>query len=200
MKKRKLILVALFTIWSTGLVIGADKYTIDKAHTNVLFSVRHMVISTVQGRFNEFEGVINYDEKDIMKFTIEGKINVNSIDTNNERRDDDLKSDGFFDAEKYPDILFKTTKVEKRDDDYVAIGSLTIKDVTKEVEIPFEVLGKIPTRRGGFKLGLHATLEINRKDFNVKWHRTLDGGGLVVSDIVKIVLNIEANYRPPQEE
>ncbi|MCH8126069.1 polyisoprenoid-binding protein [candidate division KSB1 bacterium] len=200
MKKRKLILVALFTIWSTGLVIGADKYTIDKAHTNVLFSVRHMVISTVQGRFNEFEGVINYDEKDIMKFTIEGKINVNSIDTNNERRDDDLKSDGFFDAEKYPEILFKTTKVEKRDDDYVAIGSLTIKDVTKEVEIPFEVLGKIPTRRGGFKLGLHATLEINRKDFNVKWHRTLDGGGLVVSDIVKIVLNIEANYRPPQEE
>ena len=200
MKKRKLILVALFTIWSTGLVIGADKYTIDKAHTNVLFSVRHMVISTVQGRFNEFEGVINYDEKDIMKFTIEGKINVNSIDTNNERRDDDLKSDGFFDAEKYPEILFKTTKVEKRDDDYVAIGSLTIKDVTKEVEIPFEVLGKIPTRRGGFKLGLHATLEINRKDFNVKWHRTLDGGGLVVSDIVKIVLNIEANYKPPQEE
>jgi len=200
MKKRKLILAALFIIWSTGLVIGADKYTIDKAHTNVLFSVRHMVISTVQGRFNEFEGVINYDEKDIMKFTIEGKINVNSIDTNNERRDDDLKSDGFFDAEKYPEILFKTTKVEKRDDDYVAIGSLTIKDVTKEVEIPFEVLGKIPTRRGGFKLGLHATLEINRKDFNVKWHRTLDGGGLVVSDIVKIVLNIEANYRPPQEE
>ena len=200
MKKRKLILVALFTIWSAGLVIVADKYTIDKAHTNVLFSVRHMVISTVQGRFNEFEGVINYDEKDIMKFTIEGKINVNSIDTNNERRDDDLKSDGFFDAEKYPEILFKTTKVEKRDDDYVAIGSLTIKDVTKEVEIPFEVLGKIPTRRGGFKLGLHATLEINRKDFNVKWHRTLDGGGLVVSDIVKIVLNIEANYRPPQEE
>ncbi len=200
MKKRKLILVALFTIWSTGLVLGTEKYTIDRAHTNVLFSVRHMVISTVQGRFNEFEGVINYDEKDIMKFTIEGKINVNSIDTNNERRDDDLKSDGFFDAEKYPEIIFKTTKVEKRDDDYVAIGSLTIKDVTKEVEIPFEVLGKIPTRRGGFKIGLHATFEINRKDYNVKWHRTLDGGGLVVSDIVKIELNIEANYRPPQEE
>ncbi len=199
MGRRLLVLPVLFTILFTGLVFGGDKYNIDKAHTNVLFSVKHMVISTVQGRFNQFEGSINYDENDMMQFTAEGKIFVKSIDTNNERRDNDLRSDGFFDAEKYPEILFKTTKVEKRDDSYVAIGTLTMKDVTKEVEIPFEVMGKIPTRRGGFKIGVHATLEINRKDFNVKWHRTLDGGGLVVSDMVKIELNIEANYRPPQE-
>lgn len=197
--RRKLIIAFLVVLWSAGFVFGIEKYTIDRSHTNVLFSVKHMVISTVQGRFNEFEGVITYDENDIMKFSAEGKINVNSIDTNHERRDNDLRSDGFFDVEKYPEIQFKTNRVEKRDDGYVAIGNLTIKDVTKEVEIPFEILGKIATRRGGYKIGLHATLEINRKDFNITWHRTLDGGGLVVSDKVKIELNVEANYRPPQE-
>ena len=199
MRKRKLILVASFTIWSTGLVLGTEKYTIDRVHTNVLFSVKHMVISTVQGRFNEFEGVINYDENDIMQFTAEGTINVNSVDTNSERRDKDLRSPNFFDVEKYPTIHFKTSKVEKRGDSHVAIGTLTIKDVTKEVEIPFEITGRIPGRRGGYRLGVHATLEINRKDYNIQFNRILDGGGLVVSDMVKIELNIEANYRPPRE-
>jgi polyisoprenoid-binding protein YceI len=195
MKRRLLILTIAATLFSSGLIFAAEKYKVDRVHSNVLFSVKHMVISTVQGGFNQFQGTIVYDKDDIMSFSAEGTIDVNSIDTNNERRDKDLLSSNFFEVEKYPEIKFKTYKVEKREDGYVAIGNLTIKDVTKEVEIPFEVAGPIKGRRGMLLIGLQASIKINRKDFNMTWHRTLDGGGLVVSDEVKIELNVEARQQ-----
>jgi polyisoprenoid-binding protein YceI len=172
--------------------LAADKYALDHAHTTVGFSVKHMVITSVKGTFGEFDGTIEFDEEDLTKTSASGAIQVASIDTNNEKRDAHLTSGDFFDAEKHPEILFASKKVESRKDGHVMIGDMTIRGVTKEIEIPFELVGKITDPMGNVRIGLRATAEINRQDFGVSWSKTLDGGGLVVGDRVKIELDIEA--------
>ena len=132
------------------------------------------------------QGVINYDPQDVTRSTVKAVIKTSTITTDNAKRDDDLKSPNFFDVTKYPEIKFESTKIEKRGDQYVAIGNLTIKDVTKQVELPFTVT---TAELGGKKrLGSDATLTINRNDYHVDWNK-MPG---VVDDTVKIELNIEA--------
>lgn len=197
----KSCLKVLVCIWL--LAVGSDlaageKYTIDRTHSNVGFSIKHMVVSTVRGQFNDFEGSVFYDENDITKFTAEGVIRATSIDTDNERRDNDLRGERFFEVEKYPEIRFKTKRVEKREGGHVAIGDFTMKDVTREIEIPFEVSGPIQDRRGT-RIGIEASLVIDRRDFNILTNRVLDGGGLWLSDEVKIELNLAAVHRDESE-
>ena len=192
MRRMTLALMALAAMSYSAEALAADKYALDHAHTTVGFSVKHMVITNVKGTFGEFDGAIEFDENDLTKTKASGTIKVASIDTGNEKRDGHLKSGDFFDAEKHPDITFASKKVEKRKDGYVLIGDMTIRGVTKQIEVPFELVGKITDPMGNTRIGLRATAEINRQDFGVSWSKTLDGGGLVVGDNVKIELDVEA--------
>jgi len=122
-------------------------------------------------------------------------IKTASIDTGNADRDNHLRSPDFFDAAKYPEITFASTRIEKRGDEYVCIGTLTIRGVSREVAIPFRILGVVRDQRGNTRLGVEAGLTINRLDYGVSWSRALEGGGLVVGNDVKIELNVQAIKR-----
>jgi polyisoprenoid-binding protein YceI len=186
---KRIVSAVLFLALSSAF--AADEYTIDAAHTQVGFSVKHMMITTVRGSFKEFSGKIFYDEKDVTKSTIEGVIKVASINTENEKRDEHLRSADFFDAVKYPDITFKSKKIVKRGTGYVAIGDLAMRGVTKELELPFTIIGKITDLRGNVRIGVEAKTKINRQDYGVSWNKVIDNGGLVVSDEVTLDLTGE---------
>jgi polyisoprenoid-binding protein YceI len=187
---------AILAVLLITVSVFADEYVIDKVHSGANFSVRHMMLSNVHGRFSDVSGTINYDEKDVTKSSVTAVIKTASISTDNENRDKDLRSANFFDTDKYPEATFKSTKVEKRGDQLVAIGDLTIKGVTKQVEMPFELV-KANTPMGP-GIGVNATLKINRQDFGVNYNRTMDNGGLVVGNDVTLELNVEAH--PPKKD
>jgi polyisoprenoid-binding protein YceI len=169
-----------------------DVYRFDVAHTNIGFSVRHLGISMVTGRFKEFTGVINYDSSDVSHSSVEFTAKVASIDTGVQGRDDHLRSPDFFEVEKYPEMIFKSTRVEsKGKTQFVVHGNLTLKGVTKEIAIPFELLGPIKDPRGSMRIGVEANLTLNRQDYGIMWSKTLDSGGLVVSNEVNIALRLE---------
>ncbi|MEJ2720205.1 MAG: YceI family protein [bacterium] len=172
--------------------MAADTYTIDRTHSSVLFVVKHMVISKVKGEFNEFSGTIKHDEGDIANSSVDVTIKTASVDTKNERRDGHLKSADFFDVEQHPEITFKSKKIEKTDAGLVAVGDLTMRGVTKEVRVPYEITGTITDPRGNRRMGISAKLTLNRQDYGVSWNQTLDAGGLVVSDDVGIEIELEA--------
>jgi polyisoprenoid-binding protein YceI len=191
---RKMWIVPAVLAMAT-MASAADEYKIDPAHTSVTFSVRHMLVSNVPGRFKEVSGTIVLDEKDMTKSSVTAVIKVASITTDNEQRDNHLKSADFFDAEKFPEITFVSKKVEKRGDQWVATGELTMKGVTKQIEVPFEFT-TVETPRGKV-VGASATLKLNRMDYGVNWNRMLETGGAVVGHEVKIELNVEARSAAP---
>lgn len=188
---RNCIIILIVSLLSISGLFAADKYVVDKAHTNIGFTVKHLVINTVPGRFQDFDVVFMYDENDISKSSVIATISTTSIFTNNEKRDEHLKSADFFDVEKYPEITFESNNFRKTDDGYIAKGTLTMRGVSKEVEIPFQILGIVKDPSGHTKMELEGGLTINRQDFNVSWNKTLDSGGVLVSDQVKIELNIQ---------
>src|SRR3954468_22476280 len=184
MRHLKTGIIALFVLAFAATAFAADVYTIDPAHSSATFSVRHMMISTVPGRFSGISGTINYDEKDITKSSVEATIKTATISTDNDYRDKDLKSANYFDVEKYPEITFKSTKVEKRGEQLVAIGDFTMHGVTKQIELPFEI-NKATTPRGTV-IGATADTKLSRKDYGIT-----SGAGMV-SDDIKISLSVEA--------
>lgn len=190
--KSKLILMLVALMALAGTVLAGDAYNFDLAHSNVGFTVRHMLISNVPGKFTEFTGTIVYDEQDVTKSSVNVTIKAASINTNNDNRDKHLRSADFFDVENHPEITFASKAIQKTDDGYVAVGDLSIRGVTKEVRLPFEILGTVTDTRGNQRIGAEGTLTINRQDFNVSWSKSLDNGGLVVSDEVKINIAVEA--------
>lgn len=185
MKKRVLAVVALLLVASFAF---ADDYAIDKNHSHVAFSIRHMGLSMVHGRFTDFSGTIHLDPNDTTKSSVEVVIKTASISTDQPMRDKDLTtSPDFFDVAKYPEMTFKSTKIEKRGDGYVAIGNLTIKDVTKQVEIPFTLTGPIVTGHAGTRVAVEGSTKIDRQEYHV----TKDPAPLV-GDEVNIELSLEA--------
>jgi polyisoprenoid-binding protein YceI len=176
---------------SGGSAWAAEKYTIDPAHCHIGFSIRHLVINSIRGRFTDYTGAIVFDEQDVSKSSVEITIKAESINTDVKPRDEHLRGSDFFDVAKYPDITFKSTRVEKRGAGYVAIGIFTMHGVSKEIALPFKVNGK-SNFQGETHLGIEASLTINRRDFGMTWNATLDTGGLVVGNEVNIELNIEA--------
>jgi len=178
--------------------VAGEKFEIDASHSNVLFTVRHMVIAKVTGKFKDFSGTIVYDEKDISKSSVTVTIKVASIDTENENRDKHLRSDDFFNASQDSVITFTSRKIAKQSEGYVAIGDLTIRGVTKEIALPFTILGTIKDPWGNKRLAVEASTKINRFDYGVKWDKTLEGGNLIVSKDVDINLNIEAIAKPAE--
>jgi len=191
MRLLRVILAALVmsALFETGL--AADKYTIDSANSHIGFLVRHLVINTIRGRFTEFAGTIIYDEQDITRSSVEITIKAASINTDVKQRDDHLRSADFFDVAKYPEMTFKSTRIEKRGEGYVVVGMFTLRGVSREIGIPFKVGGK-SIFMGGTRLGVEGALTIQRQDYGMTWSATLDTGGLVVGNDVHIQLNIEA--------
>ncbi|HVN28811.1 MAG TPA: YceI family protein [Candidatus Binataceae bacterium] len=182
---------ALFTI-GIGSATAAT-WDLDPAHTNISFSVKHMMLSNVTGSFDKFSGTITANDDDPKSVAIEVTIDASSVDTHNEKRDGHLKSPDFFDVAKYPTITFKSAKIEPDGDNkWKVTGDLTMHGVTKPVTL--EVTGPTPEVNvmGAPHRAAEATTTINRQDFGVAFNKTLDNGGLVVGNDVAITINVDA--------
>jgi len=169
------------------------QWAIDPVHSEIQFKVKHMVISTVTGQFERFSGSAENEGDDFEGATVTFEADVNSINTRNSDRDAHLKSDDFFNAEKYPKITFKSKSFTKvGDDSYKLVGDLTIRDVVKEVTLDVEYGGKVDNDGyGNVKAGFEVTGKISRKDFGLKWNGVTEAGQIIVSDEVKLLLNVQ---------
>lgn len=175
-------------------------WQLDKAHSSINFSVRHMMISTVRGRFEEFDGTFDLNEADPTQSKIEVVIQAASINTKEAQRDGHLRSADFFDVEKYPTITFKSKRIEKVDSEHARlIGNLTIKDVTKEVALNVEYAGQGKSPWGTIVAGFTAQTKINRKDWGLAWNVALETGGVLVSDEISINIELEVIKQPEAE-
>jgi polyisoprenoid-binding protein YceI len=191
MKKFVAVVFAIFAV--TTLVTAQSEWKFDKVHSSISFSIKHMVISNVSGSFKDFSVVLKSGKEDFSDATVESTIQVASISTDNDYRDKHLKSDDFFNAEKFPTIKFKSTKFEKLGDNkYKITGDLTMRDVTKEVIFDAVLNGTLKTDKGLLS-AWKATTTVNRFDYNLKWNKTIETGGLIVGQDVTITLNLELN-------
>jgi polyisoprenoid-binding protein YceI len=174
-----------------GLTPGT--WHVDPSHSEVGFTVRHLMVSKVKGRFADVSGSITVAE-DVLQSTVEAVAKVASIDTREENRDNHLRSADFFDAEQFPELTFRSTALRAKGSDFEMDGDLTIKGVTKPVTFALEYNGASanPLAEGAATAGFSAEAEINRKDFGLEWNVALESGGVLVGDKVKITLEIEA--------
>jgi polyisoprenoid-binding protein YceI len=188
---RRLTLVLLAALAAPAL--AQPTWEIDPVHSSIQFGVRHLMISTVHGKFPKFTATAVGDEKDPTHTVIQASIDAASIDTGEAKRDEHLKSPDFFDVAKYPTITFKSTKVEPAGDHRFKLhGDLTMHGVTKPVVLDVEVTPEVKGMRGETRAGAHATTKVNRKDFGINWSKSMDGGGVVVGDDVEVSIEVEA--------
>jgi polyisoprenoid-binding protein YceI len=181
---------------ATDTLTGTPSYTagtwaIDPVHSEVGFTVRHMMVSKVRGRFNAYSGEI-VTAPDPLDSSVTAEIVLDSITTGNEQRDAHIRSADFFDVEAHPTMTYRSTGVRRHGDGYVVDGQLTLKGVTRDVPLALELNGFGPDAYGGTRAGFTATAEISRGDFGINWNAAIEGGGVVVSDKVTIQLEIEA--------
>ncbi len=184
---KKLMLLFAATLAASSLALAADTYTIDGAHSSTNFTVKHLGISTVHGRFSDVSGTILFAENVPEKSSVTVVIKAATVNTDNATRDKHLNTADFLDTAKYPEIRFQSTSIRNDGFKFVAIGNLTIRDVTKQVEIPF-TLARGKGMKGEPRLGVDGTLTINRYDYNVSYDPT----GVGVSKDVQIELSVEA--------
>jgi polyisoprenoid-binding protein YceI len=176
-------------------------YSFDKAHSSIGFRVKHMGLVEVPGYFRDFTGTVNYDPKDVTKSTVEFTAKATSVDTGVAPRDNHLRTKDFFEVEAYPDITFKSTKIEKKGKGLMLTGDLTMKGVTKSISFPFAVAGFLKdAKSGATRMGATAETVINRRDFGVNYGGNLPNGAAMLSDNITIILNIEANMTPAKPE
>ena len=167
-------------------------WLIDDTHTHIGFSVKHMMVATVRGKFTKYRGTVNVDPKDFARSTFEGEVDVASIDTGNSQRDDHLRTGDFFDAPNHPTIRFKSTSVEpKGDGEFLVHGDITIRGVTKPIALEVEFHGVSKNPWGKTVSGLSARGTLNRKDFGVNYNAVLEAGGVAVGEKVKLELEAE---------
>jgi polyisoprenoid-binding protein YceI len=188
---------AIFVIsaFCVSSALPAATYEVDPNHSNVGFAVKHMLINTVRGKFKEFTGVIQMDEDDLTKSSVNVKIQAGTIDTGFARRDADLRGPDFLDIAKFPEITFVSTRIEKQGQNYVLVGNLTMHGIDKEVKIPFTYNGKTVDQTGRTRIGMEGTLMINRRDWGISYNKILDNGGLVAGNEVQIQLDVEAKKK-----
>jgi polyisoprenoid-binding protein YceI len=169
----------------------AATWNIDPVHSEVGFSVRHMMVSKVRGRFTSFSGQL-VTADDPLQSSVTAEIDLSSINTGQEQRDEHIRSADFFEVETYPTMTYKSTGVRIEDGEYVLDGDLTLKGVTKNVPLRLELQGFGPDAYGGYRAGFTATGEINRSEFNIAFNAPLQNGGVVVGDKIQLQLEIEA--------
>jgi polyisoprenoid-binding protein YceI len=168
----------------------AGTWTIDAVHSEVGFTVRHMMVSKVRGRFGTFSGQFVTGASPL-ESSVTAEIDMRSIDTNNAQRDEHIRSADFFEVETYPTMTYRSTGVRQDGDNYVVDGELTLKGVTKPVQLQLELGGFGPDAYGGYRAGFSALATINRSDFGVSFNAALETGGAVVGDKITISLEIE---------
>jgi polyisoprenoid-binding protein YceI len=178
---------------ATAASADTAEWAIDASHSHVGFSVSHLVVSKVNGRFKDVSGKVTLDEKDLTKSGVDVLIKVNSINTDDEQRDKHLKGPDFFDAAASPDITFHATKIVRSGPGYKVTGDLKIKGVSKSITLDGKLSQAIKSPWGKDVRGAELTGKINRGDFGLTWNKKLDGGGLVVGDIVTLDIAIEIN-------
>jgi polyisoprenoid-binding protein YceI len=189
---KKILVVILLSSLSLNVNAQNIVWNIDPTHTNVRFSVTHLMVSEVDGNFKTYSGKVESPSTDFNNGTVEFSIDVNSINTESEDRDKHLMGDEFFNAAKYPKIFFKSTSFKKvAGNKYELIGDLTIRNITKKVTFDVKNNGLMKDPWGNMKAGFKATSQINRKDYDLKWSMITEAGGMVVSDEVQITVNIE---------
>jgi len=168
-------------------------WVIDAAHTTIEFAVKHMMVTTVRGRFGQVSGSIVLDEEDLTRSSAEVTIPVASIDTREEQRDAHLRSADFFDAENHPNMTFRTRSIERTgDNEFRVTGDLTIRGVTREVVLDARFEGRAKKPTGEEVIGITASTAIDRQDFGLKWNVALEAGGFMVSNRVQISLDVQA--------
>ncbi|MDZ7370496.1 MAG: YceI family protein [candidate division KSB1 bacterium] len=187
----KRFLLGLAALVFANVSLNAAEWAVDASHTEIGFSVRHMVIAKVNGKFTEYSGEITLDPQNVEKAKVKGVVKAASIDTGNEARDNHLRSADFFDVEKYPEIVFETVSVKKDGERYKVIGNLTMRGVTKPIELLATIAGPIKDPWGSERLGVEATGVLNRTEWGLTWDRVMETGGLVVGHEVELKLTAE---------
>ena len=183
---------------TTQTATAVRTLAIDRSHSEVAFQVRHL-LSKVRGRFTDFAGTIEFDEANPQQSRVDVTIQAGSIDTAEPDRDKHLRTADFFEVEKYPTLSFKSTRVERKGKDaYVLHGDLTLKGVTKPVQLPFTVAGAVKDQRGNTRFGVEAQTTVNRRDFGINFGSALPEGGFNVGNEVNITLHLEALLPAPK--
>ncbi len=191
MKKIQLIIAGIMCVIAAGAQT-MNKWSVDPAHTSIKFTVRHLTVSEVEGRFKTFDGTVETTGEDFNGAKVNFTADVNAITTDNDMRDKHLKSDDFFNAEKFPKMTFTSTSFKKvKGDEYTLEGDLTIRDVTKKIKFDVSYGGIVVDPYGNRKAGFKATGKVSRKEYHLLWNTLTEAGGAVVGDEVKIMLNLE---------
>lgn len=174
--------------------VTATKTTwkLDPTHSSVEFSAKHLMITTVKGRIADIEGIIKGDELDPRNSSVEATLKTASLDTRTEQRDQHLRSADFLDVEKFPEIKFRSTRVQGDKESFKLTGDLTIRDVTKPITLDVEFEGTTKDPWGGERVGFSANGKIDRRDFGLTWNQALETGGVVVGNDIKISLEVQA--------
>ena len=167
-------------------------WKIDPSHTIVEFSAKHLMITTVKGRITDIEGIIYTDEKDLKNSSVEATLKAVSLDTRTDQRDQHLRSADFLDVEKFPEIRFRSTRIQGDKQSFKLTGDLTIRDVTKPITLDVEFEGETKDPWGGQRVGFSASGKIDRREFGLTWNQALETGGVVVGNDIKISLEVQA--------
>lgn len=192
---RSSILLAMTVLLTASTPPSAERYVLDTSHTHLGFTVRHMMVTNVRGKFKEFSGDIVIDDKDLTKSSASLTIQTASLDTDNDRRDNHLRSDDFFNAAQFPTITFKSKRVDRQGQQLSLVGDLTIRDVTNEVVIPFEMTG--PVKTGDRKrIGIEGHLRINRFAYGLTYNRFTEAVQVVAPEVI-ITVDVEAVSAAP---
>ena len=170
---------------------GVTTWNLDPSHSSVEFAVKHMMISTVRGRFADVKATVVADESNLVSASVNAEIAVASIDTRADQRDAHLRSADFFDAGQFPTITFRSTKIERRGDELRVFGDLTIRGVTRQIVLDVTDEGRGRDPWGGERAGFSGTAKINRRDFGLTWNQALETGGVLVGEEVRISIDAE---------
>ena len=177
-------------------LFAQNVYQLDPAHSSARFAVKHMTVSEVHGEFDKVSGAVSYDPKNVSGDKLEATIELGSVNTNQPQRDADLKSPNFFDVAKFPTMTFRGTHFERRGNELIATGDLTLHGVTKPLTLVIsQITPEVKDPYGMQRFGAHASATLNRKDFGITWNQTLDNGGSIVSD--EVVINLDAEFVRP---
>ncbi|MBS3944971.1 MAG: YceI family protein [Melioribacter sp.] len=189
---RKINLFLAILVFSAASLSAQTNWSVDKSHSKIGFSVSHLVITDVDGFFKDYEAKVTTNGDDFSTANIEFTVNTASIFTDNEGRDKHLRSDDFFNAEKFPKMTFKGKSMRKvSDNKFKLVGDLTIRDVTKQVELDVRYNGMVKDPWGNTKAGFKVTGEINRFDYNLKWNTAIETGALVVGREVELIIDLQ---------
>ncbi|WP_321389144.1 YceI family protein [uncultured Desulfuromusa sp.] len=188
----KKMFALLFVILLLSTPSFAEKFQVDTAHTQIHFSVQHLVVFKVRGNFTDFTGLIEADPKNRTLISAEATIQAASIDTRIDKRDQHLRSADFFDTANYPQIHFKSKSVTGSGDHIIMVGDITIKGITKEITLEGRFLGTAAGPDGRLRAGFEASGMLNRKDFGLNWNKVTETGSIIVGDDVQIGLEVES--------